>query len=97
MQVFTWPEWMTRDQGTLIATVWEFGLQKNALLPQKFNFIADYTSQRVMMDDEGNFSDDAFKTKLRPALIHIYHNFGMKGWDMWDYVEKIGEQLSVTP
>ena len=27
MQVFTFPEWMTRDQGTLIATVWEFGLQ----------------------------------------------------------------------
>lgn len=93
MQVFTWPEWMTRDQGTLIATVWEFGLQNNPVLPMKFNFIADYTSQRVMMDEQGNFSDDAFKTKLRPALIHIYHNFGMKGWDIWDYVENIGNQL----
>ena len=59
------------------------------------NFIADYTSQRVMMDESGNFSDDAFKTKLRPALIHIYHNFGMKGWDIWDYVEELGNQLSV--
>ncbi len=93
MQIFTWPEWMTRDQGTLIATVWEFGLQNNPVLPQKFNFIADYTSHRVMMDEQGNFSDDAFKTKLRPALIHIYHNFGMKGWDIWDYVEQLGAEL----
>ena len=95
MQIFTWPEWMTRDQGTLIATAWEFGLQNNPLLPQKFNFIADYTSHRVMMDEQGNFSDDAFKTKLRPALIHIYHNFGMKGWDIWDYVEQLGEKTGV--
>ncbi len=96
MQIFTWPEWMTRDQGTLIATVWEFGLQKNPVLPSKFNFIADYTSQRVMMDEDGNFTDNAFKTKLRPALIHVYHNFGMKGWDMWDYIEQLGEQHSVA-
>lgn len=95
MQIFTYSDWMTRDQGTLIATAWEFGLQNNLLLPQKFNFIADYTSQRVMMDESGNFSDDAFKTKLRPALIHIYHNFGMKGWDIWDYVEELGNQLPV--
>ena len=96
MQIFTWPEWMTRDQGTLIATAWEFGLQNNPLLPQKFNFIADYTSHRVMMDAKGNFSDNAFKTKLRPSLIHIYHNFGMKGWDIWDHVEQLGEQLKVS-
>ena len=93
MKIFTYPEWMTRDQGTLIATVWEFGLQNNPTLPQKFNFIADYTSHRVMMDETGNFSDDAFKTKLKPALVHIYHNFGMKGWDIWDYVESLGEKL----
>jgi len=96
MQIFTYPEWMTRDQGTLIATAWEFGLQNNPVLPKKFNFIADYTTPGVMMDENGNLSDDAFKTKIKPALIHIYHNFGMKGWDIWDYVEKVGEQLPLT-
>ena len=94
MQIFDYPDWMTRDQGTLIATVWEFGLQNNPVLPKKFNFIADYTSHRVMMDKRGNFSDDAFKTKLKPALIHIYHNFGMHGWDIWDYVEQLGEPIA---
>jgi len=93
MKIFDYPEWMTRDQGTLIATVWEFGLQNQALLPKKFNFIADYTTPSVMIDEEGNVSDDAFKSKLRPSLIHIYHNFGMRGWDIWDYVEKVGASL----
>lgn len=95
MEIFTYPEWMTRDQGTLIATVWQFGLQNNPLLSSKFNFIADYHSSQIMMDGEGNFTDDAFKTKLRPALIHIYHNFGKRGWDIWDYVEEVGRNLPV--
>lgn len=94
MQIFSLPEWRTRDQGTLIATAWEFGLQNNPVLPKKFNFIADYTTTGVMMDDNGNFTDDAFKTTLKPVLIHIYHNFGLKGWDIWDYVETIGNKIS---
>ena len=95
MEIFTYPEWMTRDQGTLIATVWQFDLQNNPLLSSKFNFIADYHSSQIMMDGEGNFTDDAFKTRLRPALIHIYHNFGKRGWDIWDYVEEVGRNLPV--
>ncbi|MFN8286861.1 MAG: hypothetical protein U0V74_08930 [Chitinophagales bacterium] len=91
MKVFTYPEWRVRDQGTLIATVWEFGLQNHPMLSKKFNFIADYNNPRLMMDEQGNFSDDAFKTKYKPALMHIYHNFGKKGWDVWDYVEHIGQ------
>jgi len=94
MEIFTYPEWMTRDQGTLIATVWEFGLQNQPLLPKKFNFIADWHNHRLMMDDKGEFTDDAFKTRLQPALIHIYHNFGKKGWDIWDHVEHVKESFS---
>lgn len=93
MQIFNWPEWMTRDQGTLIATIWEFGLQKQKVLPKKFNFIADYTTPGVMLDANGNFTDDAFKHKINPAFIHIYHNFGLSGWDIWDYVIQTGKQL----
>jgi len=89
MQIFDFPEWKVRDQGTLIATVWQFGLQNNPLLPQKFNFIADWNNVDIMMSEEGDFTDDAFKTKLRPALIHIYHNFGKRGWDIWDYVSAL--------
>ena len=89
MQVFTWPEWKVRDQGTLIATVWQLGLQNNPLLPQKFNFISDWNNPDMMMDEAGNFTDNGFKTSLRPALIHIYHNFGKLGWNIWDYVAGI--------
>lgn len=91
MKIFNLPDWYTRDQGTLIATVWEMGLQNNPLLPQKFNFIADYNNPALMLDDAGNMTTDAFKSKLRPALIHIYHNFGKTGWDIWDYVDNIGK------
>lgn len=96
MKIFTYPEWSTRDQGTLIATIWEFGLQNNPLLPQKFNFIADYNNHRVMVDAEGNFTDDAFKTKLQPALAHVYHNYGLKGWEVWDYIETVGRKLNLV-
>jgi hypothetical protein len=93
MQIFTFPDWMTRDQGTLIATVWQFGLQNQPLLPKKFNFIADWHNHKLMIDDKGSFTDDAFKTRWQPALIHIYHNFGKKGWDIWDYVEGVKESF----
>ena len=89
MQIFTWPEWKVRDQGTLIATIWQFGLQNQALLPKKFNFISDWNNIDIMVDDEGNFTDDGFVTSLRPALIHIYHNFGRRGWNIWDYVSAL--------
>lgn len=89
MQIFEWPEWKVRDQGTLIATAWEFGLQNNPLLPKKFNFLSDWNNLDMIMDDAGNFTDDGFRTVVRPALIHIYHNFGRKGWDVWDYVSAL--------
>lgn len=35
MCIFELPEWKTRDQGTLIATVWALGLQNHITLPKK--------------------------------------------------------------
>lgn len=94
MEIFKDENWYTRDQGTLIATVWQFGLEKNPVLPQKFNFIADYTTPQVMMNDKGEFTDDAFRTMVKPALLHIYHNWGKRGWNIWEYVLDIGEKFS---
>lgn len=94
MEIFTYPEWMTRDQGTLIATVWQFGIQNQALLPKRFNFIADWHNHKLMVDEKGGFTDDAFKTRLHPAFIHIYHNFGKRGWDVWDYVEGVKKSFT---
>ncbi|MDB5281927.1 MAG: hypothetical protein JWO06_1002 [Bacteroidota bacterium] len=92
MQIFKLPQWRTRDQGTLIATVWQLNLQDNPVLPAKFNFIADHDNQRLKMDKEGNFSLDDFTTSIRPVFIHIFHSFGKTGWPVWDYVYKLKPQ-----
>ncbi len=95
LKIFELPEWKTRDQGTLIATVWQFNLQNQPLLPQQFNFIADYNNTDLMVDEEGNFSTNGMITKVKPCLVHIYHSFGKTGWPVWDYVTRVGKQEKI--
>ncbi len=80
-------DWRTRDQGTLVATAWEFNLQKHPLLDKKWNFIADYNNQFLEFDDDNNISDNAFQTKHKPVFIHVYHNFGNEQWDVWNWID----------
>jgi hypothetical protein len=88
MAIFSDPEWKTRDQGTLIATAWEFGIQNQIPLSKKFNFIADYYNSSVKVNAEtGELTDDNWKHKVTPAFVHVYHHFGTKGWDIWDWIE----------
>ncbi len=90
LEIFKDPEWKTRDQGTLIATAWEFGLQNSPTLSKHFNFIADCSNPQLMVSSDGKYiSDDAFTTKYSPAFIHIFHQFGTKGWVVWDWVEGV--------
>lgn len=95
MKIFELPDWKTRDQGTLIATAWEFGLQNQSLLPLQFNFIADYNNAELVVDEEGNFSNDGMTTKVKPSLVHIYHSFGRTGWPIWDYVTTVGKREQI--
>jgi hypothetical protein len=89
MDIFTDPYWRTRDQGTLIATAWEFNLGNHPMLSKQFNFIADYFNPRLMIsDDRQQLTDDAFINSYEPAFIHIYHHFGSKGWEIWDWMEQ---------
>jgi len=89
LAIFEDPAWKTRDQGTLIATAWEFGLSKHTHLPQEYNFIADYYKQNITFDKEKGFSTDKFKTIINPFFIHVYHEFGKKGWDVWDAITSL--------
>ncbi len=82
--------WKTRDQGTLIATAWDMGLQNQAVLPKEFNFLADANNTNLMFDYEKGFSGDGLRNFTKPCFIHVYHNFGKKGWDVWDYIESAG-------
>jgi hypothetical protein len=87
LEAFSLPNWKTRDQGTLITTVWKFGLQNQPTLAPQFNFIADY--YHPTMTYEGNL---AFRLKvdsptISPSLIHIYHHWNDKNWNVWNDVE----------
>lgn len=90
MHIFTLPGWKTRDQGSLIATVWELDLQDHPVLDKKWNFLADYyNNPKVDFDFEGYFTDNNWKTKHKVNLIHIYHHFGDETWDLWNYIESV--------
>lgn len=88
VHIFTLPNWKTRDQGTLIATVWEFGLQNQPTLSKKWNFLADYHNSGLALKATDNLiSDDGFKNSYNPNFIHVYHNWGEKDWSVWQWIE----------
>lgn len=88
MQIFELPYWKTRDQGTLIATAWEFGLANHPTLDKRFNFLADYNNKGVHVDHQtSEVTDDGFNTRHKPALVHIYHHWMDKNWPVWQWIE----------
>lgn len=95
MDIFKDPQWKTRDQGTLIATAWKFGLQRHPTLPITFNFIADYFHQSMQYKGQFTFDLDRKKTNLQPHFLHIYHHFGDKSWELWQDIEELGKTIGV--
>jgi hypothetical protein len=95
LKIFNLDTWAVRDQGTLIATAWEFGLQNHPILSKRWNFLADAQLATLVLDKEaGTISDDNFTTSYEPAFIHVYHDFGKKGWIIWDWIEEKARQLN---
>lgn len=88
MHVFTLPNWLTRDQGTLIATAWEFGLENHPTLSKKWNFIADFYNKGLILKTKRNqISYNGFATFYEPAFIHVYHHWGDESWEVWRWVK----------
>lgn len=89
------PEWKTRDQGTLAATVWKMGLQKQKCLPEKLNFLADFNNPQITAYiNSGVLIAKKGSKSFQPAFIHVYHKFGYHGWDVWDAIEEINPDRS---
>jgi hypothetical protein len=88
--IFTDRAWRTRDQGTLAATVWEFGLQDSRVLSKEFNFIVDYFQNRrlAISSDGSQLTDDTSSASTPPVLIHVINHFGDKTWDIWNWLDK---------
>lgn len=88
MEIFKDPKWKTRDQGTLIATVWEFGLQNHPTLNKRWNLIADYN--KPIMEWENDEVRIDVNEKYQPVFIHVYHHFGDENWRFWnELMEKV--------
>ena len=60
--------WKVRDQGTLAATAWHFGLQQHAMLDIKFNRIIDLAAQHTVVMEDGTLMVSG--EKEHPALLH---------------------------
>ncbi|MBP9689197.1 MAG: hypothetical protein KBE91_06265 [Bacteroidia bacterium] len=88
MHIFNLPEWKTRDQGTLITTAWEFGLQNHPTLSKKWNFIADFYNINLgLKPTENIITDDGFNTSYNPAFVHVYHHWKNQDWIIWQWIE----------
>ncbi len=87
LEIFKDPQWKTRDQGTLIKTVWQFGLQDHPTLSKKWNLIADY--HNPFLSWEGKAVRIGAREKYTPALLHVYHHFGDETWDFWNNIPKL--------
>ena len=86
--IFNEPEWQTRDQGTLISTVWEFGLQNHPILSKEWNFIADFHNNKLVVSKSaGYISDDLFRTAYMPKFIHVFHEWGNEKWEVWNWIK----------
>jgi len=88
MAIFADKDWKTRDQGTLIGTVWKFGLMEHVTLPIAFNLIADYNNETIEYLGNLTFNIGIDKKTIKPHFIHVYHHWGDEGWDVWRDIEK---------
>lgn len=100
--VFNSPDWRTRDQGALIATVWEFGLQDHPTLSKVWNFIVDAQKEvnnELMIFDAATqtFSDGKNEQGYTPHFIHVYHDFGKTDWYLWQWIEQLGARHGFKP
>jgi hypothetical protein len=91
------PYWRTRDQGTLAGAAWDFGLQDQPVLPQRFNFIVDcmrgvVPQARPTLKPEQSFvsTDYALGTPEAPQFLHFINGgVGRRGWGNWDDAEAL--------
>lgn len=87
LKIFELSDWKTRDQGTLIATAWEFNLSCQPVLDKKWNFIADFQNNGLVLDSaSGGISDNNLNNIYHPIFVHVYHNWGNTEWSIWKWI-----------
>ncbi len=87
---FDWPEWKTRDQGALIATVWSLGLEDLPRLSPEFNFIADLGNHDLCLDLDKGWAHHPSGPWFDPKLLHLYTSpLEDPAWDLGADVEAV--------
>jgi hypothetical protein len=88
--------WRVRDQGTLAATTWRFGLEHHPTLPQRFNRVVDRfrghpERLRGSLSVADYTLDDCYDLGEREiAFLHFINGgVGCRGWKNWDDVETL--------
>ena len=104
LSIFQDPYWQVRDQGSLVATVWQLGLQNHPLLPRDFNFIVDPLdrvprARRATVQARELFPNESYAlrngtsngtAKPHPAFLHFINGgVGKRGWKNWDDAESL--------
>jgi len=88
LEIFDDPYWKTRDQGTLIATVWKLGLQDQRCLPPQFDFIVDDNNPDLCFDRTTGYSLHESIPGIHPSFLHLYHaDLDRPGWNLAGDVE----------
>jgi hypothetical protein len=108
--IFQDPLWRTRDQGTLVATVWRYGLQNQETLDQKFNRIVDSmrniptsNGQRAGLGPASFCVDTSYALSEcedlpYPWLLHMINgSVGAAGWKNWDDAAALLARIQRAP
>jgi len=91
------PYWRVRDQGTLAAAAWRFGLEAHAALPRRFNRIVDrfdgHPEERRAGLSVADYRIEAgysLADRPPPAFLHFINGgVGARGWRNWDDAEAL--------
>ncbi len=83
------------DQGTLAVCAWKHNLKNRSLLSPLFNLITDFGKKDVGYKQNFGFTNDGFKTRIEPAFLHVYNEWGNTKWDIWQAVEEIGKKHGI--
>ena len=95
MLIFDDPYWRVRDQGTLIVTQRQLGLEQHAMLPPTATRIVDRfygygESLRPSLKPADFFVDRSYRlgSADQPAFLHFINDgLGCTGWANWDEIE----------
>lgn len=95
LQIFEDPYWKIRDQGTLVATVWEYGLQRQPRLPPEYNFILDLRNHNLRFRRAEGYSLRESLPGIHPTFLHLVRaGIDRPGWSLARDVEDVLEERS---